>query len=150
MKTLTTKKLFVAISYNNLKATPPKAFDSVSDMEKSIHILEVLEPAIPDFVENIKESEQLNIDIVTGKVKEDEVKKKQSDFIARSKAIEDTAGLKTISIEFESDDFNTFFQFFEKWGKGWFGSVGDYLGFRRDLNETNQQPKEAKAKGKHK
>lgn len=147
MKTLNTKKLFAAICHNSLKEIPPRSFETTEDMEKSLVILEAIKPSIEVFIESTKKSEELNLKIATGALSGDDAKKAQQSFITIAKKLESTEGEKKVSIEFENDEFNTFFQFFEKWGKNWFNTVGDYLAFRRDLNDTNQQPKEVK-KGK--
>ena len=150
MKVLKTKQVNIAICWNGIRNTPPKDFPSVEEMEKTADLLDTLKESIPEFSKVLEEGEKLNTDIQAGKLKPDELMEKKTDFQKRSNSLEQEKGEQEISIEFETDAFNTLFQQFERWGREWFFKLEPYLAFRKDLNTTNQQPKkpEESKKGK--
>ena len=150
MKTLRTKAVNIVVCWNNLKNVPPKAFPNIQEMEKVPAILGQLEGAIPELVEIVKEGEELNKKIITGEIEKDDSVIARKDWVERSRKIESEIGDEIVEIEFESDDFNTFFQEFERWGKDWFNRVDDFLNFRANMNETNKQPKGKKEEKKDK
>lgn len=143
MKTLTTKAVNVVLCWNNLKNIPPKDFKSMDEMEKVEGILETLisAPELKPFKDLIGEMEEL-----ADKPDDPEFVKLKTDLNLRSKKIEDAQGDQIVSIEFESDEFNTFFQFFERWGKFWFVKLPEFMSMRKCMNETNNQPKDKKVK----
>lgn len=146
MKTLTTKSVNIVICWNNLKNLPPKAFQTIEEMEITQVILDTLEEAIPLFSKIIKEGEELNKKIITGDVTGTNVAEVRKEWSERSRKLEEKEKDKEVTIEFENEEFNTFFQQFGRLGKEWFNSVKEFLSFRADLNKTNQQPKEKKEK----
>jgi len=149
MKTLTTKKVNLVICWNNLRLVPPKAFPTIQEMEKTSEVFEVLEAAVPTFVEAIMEGDELRKELAkTGDLPEGKIKEaneawqvKNKSWQARTNALEQKEGEEVISIDFENEVFNTFFQQFERWGKEWFGNIKEFLEFRKQLNITNAQPK---------
>lgn len=155
MKTLTTKTINVVICWNNLRLVPPKDVPTIQEMERTSEIFTILEDAIPDFVKLIMEGEELRKELAkTGELPEDEIKKANEEWQIKNKkwqnttnALEQKTGDLVISVDFENEEFNTFFQQCERWGKNWFGNIKEYLAFRKDMNATNGQPKE-KVKGK--
>ena len=141
MKILKTKRANIAICWSGLKNTPPKDFPSVGEMEKTTDILAVLKESISEFVKILEEGEKLNADIITTKLTTGEINEKKADFQKRATLLEEEIGEQEVSIEFEDEIFNTFFQQIERWGKFWFIKLEPYLAFRKDLNTTNMQPK---------
>jgi Skp family chaperone for outer membrane proteins len=141
MKTLKTKQLNVVVSWNNLRNLPPREFATIEEMERMMAILETLEDNIPEFAKLLK-GETKDLQTKREKFTDEEYAKKVSDLNKRISDVESKEGEKVISVEFEDADFNTFYQFFEKSGKNWFATVQEYLTYRRDLNDTNQQPKQ--------
>lgn len=149
MKQLNTKRINVVIAWNNLRLVPPKEIPTIQEMEQTSEIFTVLEEAIPEFVELIMEGETLRKELSkTGDLPEAETKKANEDWQVKNKkwqqktnALETKTGDEIISVEFENEQFNTFFQQCERWGKNWFGNIKEYLAFRKDLNDTNSQPK---------
>ena len=141
MKIVKTKRVNIAVCWNGLRNTAPKQFPTIAEMEKTGTILETFEEAIPEFVEMIKEGETLNKDIQTGKIKPEEIAKEKTEYGKKSNMTEGKMGDQEVSIEFENDEFNTFFQQFERWGKDWFAKLDAFLAFRKDINNANKQPK---------
>jgi len=141
MKIVKTKRVNIAVCWNGLRNTTPKQFPTIAEMEKTGTILETFEEAIPEFVEMIKEGETLNKDIQTGKIKPEEIAEKKTEYGKKSNMTEGKMGDQEVSIEFENDEFNTFFQQFERWGKDWFAKLDAFLAFRKDINNANKQPK---------
>jgi len=138
MKLLRTKKVNVAICWNGLRNTPPKEFPNIGEIENTEQILKILEEAIPDFTEILKEGDKIADALrSTEDINDPGIVKQRKEFIEKSQKLEDTEGNEIVDIEFENSDFNTFFQQFERWGKNWFLKLGSFLEFRRDLNETN-------------
>ena len=138
MKTLKTTKLNALACWTNLRAVPPRDFNSVDEMEKTITVLETLKGGISEFVDLINESEQIGKDIRAGKIKDPA--KAQQDFLVKSEKIESEKRSEVIEIEFEDEIFNTFFQLFDRWGKNWFNKIEEFLSCRRDINDTNSKP----------
>ena len=141
MKTLKTRKVNIAVCWSGLRNMPPKAFPNIGEMEKTGEILELFKKTTPEFVEMLKEGEVLNTDIQTGKIAPEELMAKKQDFGKRSNSLEGEVGNKEVSVEFENDTFNTFFQQFERWGKDWFMKLESFLEFRKEMIATNNQPK---------
>lgn len=149
MKTLTTSKVNIVICWNNLRLVPPAKFRTVKEMETTGKILETFEEAIPDFVKLITEGEDLRKELAsTGDLPEEEIKTANADWQIRQKkwqattnALEQKTGDEVIGVEFDNEDFNTFFNQFNQWGKDWFGNIKEFLTFLKELNATNQQPK---------
>ena len=141
MKIIKTKRVNIAVCWNGLRNTAPKQFPTIAEMEKTGTILETFEEAIPEFVGMIKEGETLNKDIQTGKIKPEEIAKEKTEYGKKSNMTEGKMGDQEVSIEFENDEFNTFFQQFERWGKDWFAKLDAFLAFRKDINVANKQPK---------
>lgn len=141
MKTLKTRKVNIAVCWSGLRNMPPKAFPNIGEMEKTGEILEALEKAVPEFVAMLKEGEELNTDMQTGKLDPEELMAKKQDFSKRSNILEGKVGNAEIEVGLENDAFNTFFQQFERWGKDWFAKLEPYLAFRKEMTRTNGQPK---------
>ena len=141
MKILKTKAVNVAICWNGLRNTPPKIFPNVDEMKKVADILDSFKEVIPDFAEVLIEGEQLNTDIQSGKLDPEKIAEGKTEFQKKSNLLEQQKGNEEVTIEFENDVFNTFFQQFERWGKEWFFKLEPYLEFRKDMNVTNQQSK---------
>jgi len=141
MKIIKTKRVNIAVCWNGLRNTAPKQFPTIAEMEKTGTILETFEEAIPEFVGMIKEGETLNKDIQTGKIKPEEIAKEKTEYGKKSNMTEGKMGDQEVSVEFENDEFNTFFQQFERWGKDWFAKLDAFLAFRKDINVANKQPK---------
>ena len=70
----------------------------------------------------------------------------RQNIMRESNKLEDTVGREEVTIEFEADIFNTFFQLFERWGRDWFFKVEPYLEFRKLMAQTNSQPQDKEKK----
>jgi hypothetical protein len=80
MKILKTKKVNIAICWNSLRSMPPKEFPSITELEATTAILETLQEPIPEFVKSVKDGDQMADDIVTGKIKNEEIDKKRAEY----------------------------------------------------------------------
>ena len=140
MPTLKTKKVNAVICWNSLRNVPPREFTNIPEMEKTGEILATLEEEIPTFVAIIKEGEELNDKISAGSIAGEEVAKTKNEWASRSRLLENSEKGKEIEIEFENENFNTFFQQFERWGKNWFTNIAEYLAFRKDMTDANSRP----------
>lgn len=151
-----TKQINIAVAWSFLKSIPPKEYDSMMDIERSVLIVDKLAEVIPDFVSHRSEGEDFNKKVIRDEVKDemdgDKVVKTagqiindwHTEFDKRGEQIGELKGSEIVKVEFEDAVFNTFFQFCNnrKWGaKTWFNAVPDYLEFLQDLNKANQQPK---------
>jgi len=141
MKVLKTRRVNIAICWSGLRSTPPKEFPTMGEMESTARILESFKGSVPEFVETIKEGEKLNEDIVAGNIKEKDAVKARAEYLKKSAITEKKNGDEAVEVEFEDEDFNTFFQQFERWGKNWFMKIEPFFAFRKDMNDTNRQPK---------
>jgi len=141
MKVLKTKRTNVAVCFNGLKNTPPKDFPNIGEMEATANILELFRESIPEYVALLKEGEQMTTDLQSGEMPTEEMLKARNEFSKKAIQQEKKNGEEMIEISFENSDFGTFFQQFERWGKNWFAKLEVYLAFRKDMNETNKQPK---------
>ena len=141
MKILKSSKANVAICWSGLKHTAPKEFPNIGEMETAANILPLLEERVPEFAILMKEGEQMNIDIQSGKIPMNNKQEARNNFAKKATILEQTKGKEMVEIEFEDAAFNTLFQQFERWGKLWFIKLEEYLEFRKDMNSTNSQPK---------
>jgi len=141
MKVLTTRKVNLAICWSGLRGVAPKDFPSVNELDQTSTILGKLKEAVKEFVGIIEEGEKLNTELMTGKVKGDEIEKRKKEYLKNSATVESENDKEVVSVEFEPDTFNTFFQQFERWGKNWFVKIETYLEFRKDMCDCNKQPK---------
>jgi hypothetical protein len=142
MKTLKTKKLYIAICWSFLKNVPPAKYPKIDEIEKTPKILEVLKEAVPEYSEIIEAREELTKDYlpntqITDKAEIEAI----TDINTKQLRQENKYEKQVDTIEFEDDYFNTFFQQFERWGKDWFRKIDSFIEFRKDMNETNKQPK---------
>jgi hypothetical protein len=143
MKTLKTKKINVVTAWNILKNLPPREFASVDEMEKTVDVIDTLAECVPDFVALLKDESELLMS-KRGVVSQEEYGKMATALNAQISELELKTGKNDLKCEFEDAVFNSFFQLFEKHGKNWFTTLTDYLAFRKEMNETNQQPKDGK------
>ncbi|MCX6724241.1 MAG: hypothetical protein NT155_03680 [Candidatus Staskawiczbacteria bacterium] len=157
MKTLKTKQINFAVAWSFLKSIPPKEYDSMMDIERSVEIVNKLAEAIPEFVEHKKAGEDFNKKIIRDEIKDEtegdkviktagqQIQEWHEAYDKKTDQLGDKQGNEVAEVEFDDAVFNTFFQFCnnKKWGaKTWFNAVPDYLGFLQDLNKANQQPKD--------
>jgi hypothetical protein len=140
MKTLKTKKVNVAICWNGLKNVPPKEFSNVGDMETTMTIIGLLKDEIPEFVEILEKTDKVGIEFQLNP-SNPEIVERRASVIKEASKVELEKGEELVEIKFENADFNVFFNQFEKWGNNWFYKLEPYLDFRKDMNETNKQPK---------
>jgi len=148
MKTLKTKTVNMVVCWNNLRRIPPKAFPNIEEIDKTFSILQLLENEIADFAKTIRETDEI-IKKLSFSESEEERKiiiEKRDAMIKELNKLEEKYSDKRIEIEFENDEFNTFFQQFERWGKEWFVNIEEFLKFRQDMNETNSQSSDKKKK----
>jgi len=141
MKILKTKKVNIAICWSGLRNTPPRDFPAMKEIEATPRILTAFKEAVPKFTESIIAGEQMQKDMITGKLNAEEIGKTKEEFFKKSGKIEQEEGNKIVEVEFENDEFNTFFQQFTRWGKNWFQKLEQFLEFVKDMNTTNAQPK---------
>jgi len=144
MKTLKTKRVNILTCWNGLRNVPPKNFSNIEEMEKTLVILDIFKESIPELTKILLEGDKMNMDIQLGKVKPEEIATVRGAFQKKANGIENATGDKEIDVSFEDDIFNTFFQLFEKLGVNWFMKLEGFISFRKDLNSTNQQPKNPK------
>ena len=141
MKTIKTRRVNIAICWNGLRNMPPKEFNTIKELENTSKILEAFKGMIPTFVESILEGEKMNKDISLGVIKKDDVLKARNDYFVKSTKIEEEKGDEIIDVEFENDEFNTFFEQFAKWGKNWFQKIELFLEANNDINKGNKKVK---------
>lgn len=141
MKLLKSKKVNIAICLNGLMNMPPKDFPTMTEMEHTPEIIVKLKELIPEFVKSIEDGDKMNLGIITGKIRTEDIDRTRSEYYKVSTNLEKEKGDEIVNIEFENDEFNTFFQQFERWGRLWFIKLEAFLEFRKDLNTTNAQPK---------
>ena len=138
----------MVVCWNNLRRIPPKAFPNIEEIDKTFSILRLLENEIADFAKTIRETDEI-IKKLSFSESEEERKiiiEKRDAMIKELNKLEEKYSDKRIEIEFENDEFNTFFQQFERWGKEWFVNIEEFLKFRQDMNETNSQSSDKKKK----
>jgi hypothetical protein len=144
MKKLKAKKVDIAVCWNGLRKTPPKEFSTIDDISSAGEVLKVFRGAVPEFVGLMEEGEKIALKIGENKATTEE----RQAFATRSRKIEEEEGGKEIEIELGDQDFNAFFQQFERWGRDWFFKLESYLAFREKINECNRQPKDKDVKSK--
>ncbi len=131
--------------WGGLRNIPPKDFPTVGEIESTGRILKVLKDAIPEFVKVVDKGEEIGNKMTVTEKEEDKMalQKERQDFIRESSKVEEDFGREVIDVAFENDDFNVFFQQFERWGKNWFFKIEQFIDFRKEMCATNSQPKKA-------
>ena len=138
----------MVVCWNNLRRIPPKAFPNIEEIDKTFSILRLLENEIADFAKTIRETDEIIKKLSFSESGEERkiIIEKRDAMIKELNKLEEKYSDKRIEIEFENDEFNTFFQQFERWGKEWFVNIEEFLKFRQDMNETNSQSSDKKKK----
>jgi phosphatidate phosphatase PAH1 len=140
MKTLKTKTVNIVTAWNNLRRLSPREFATVEEMETTMGVVGNLADSVSSFTKLLKEES----DKITSKqssMSSEDYSKAINALNAQITEMELKTGKNVVSCEMEDATFNSFFQLFEKHGKNWFGTVEEYLSFRKEINETNQQAK---------
>lgn len=144
MKKIITKKYNIDRAYLGLVNVPPGKYPTIKEIELASKILDILEEKASDHFSLLKEGDKLN-EKYQGVTDKDSDWKNYMDEVnslnVRIKSKESIDREKTVEIEMEDQEFNQFFQFFEKWGKEWFMKIKEFLEFRKDMNEANSRPK---------
>jgi hypothetical protein len=122
---------------------PPREFANIQEMESCIRVIDRLSENVKEYVLLLKtKSEKLSEG--RQKMTQEEYGKAIEALNNEITELELRTGKEVKTCTFEDSDFNAYFQFFEKWGKNWFGTIQEYVEFRQSLNEANQQPKAKK------
>ena len=155
MKILKTKQLNIAVAWSFLKSVPPKEYETMGDIERSVEIVKKLSESIPAFVEHRNAGEDFNKKVIKNEIQDivegektitagEQIEAWHKEFDKKGELIGANEGNEVVDVEFEDPVFNTFFQFChnKKWGaRMWFSEVPDYLSFLADLNQANAMPK---------
>ena len=129
------------IVYSQLKRTAPKDFPSIDEMVQVVdEILPAMEPAIGEFLTFKKESTEINSKFARKELVEEDANKLLAELREKSVKYELTSGEDLVKVTLDKEAFGTLFQLFERWGKNWFGTIEDFVSFRKGLTETNSAP----------
>lgn len=124
-----------------MRNVPPREFPTVNELNATEGILNLLKEDIPEFIKSIIEGDKLNEEIMSAKLKPEDMNKKRGEFFKSSKELEIEIGNDLLEIGFEDDIFNMFFQQVERWGRMWFPTLDKYFEFRKSMCVTNSQLK---------
>ena len=137
MKQLSTKKIFSYILYNGLKTTPPKDYPSMEEMMSTVdEILPALEKGCLEFVEFRKRADEINVQLASGKLQQEEAGLKLAELQKEVRIFEAEKGEVIVVVDLESAAFAVVGQQFERWGKQWFNKLEDFVAFKKDLSKT--------------
>ena len=142
MKTLKTKKYYIDRCYYSLNATRPSEFATFAEIESAGDILETLEDEAKDHYIFIKKAEEVNRKYHGVKPKDKRFQKQQEEINELNKQLSNKEyqdRSKLVTVNFEKDDFNQFFQFFQRWGKNWFFTIQEFSEFKKNMNEANSK-----------
>ncbi|MDD5065326.1 MAG: hypothetical protein PHQ35_11285 [Phycisphaerae bacterium] len=140
MKTLQTKKGYIALCWSGLASVPPRAFQP-ADIKTTMEVIKILKESIPDFVASITEGEQIDADIKVDLIPAEKIEEVRGDYNKRASLLERNEGQKDVTVEFTPEAFNTFFQQFTNWGRMWFNRITDFADFQEAMDATNKQSK---------
>lgn len=144
MKTLTTNKRDLAVAWMNLQNLKPSDIPNIPQMEQILEIIDNLKEVLPEYAKLREDGLELGRKTRTGLLTGEELANAQKEFNDSSALIDEKGAESEIEAEFEDAEFNTLFDLFADRGKNWFGSMRDFLAFRKALDETNQQKKGSK------
>jgi len=146
MKQLTTKKIYLYLAFQNLKRTPPREYPDTNEMMVTVdEILPALETASGEFVGFSKEADDINTDLATNKISQEEARTKIEELQKRVGVFEKDGGMAMVTAEMSPSAFGIFVSQFERWGKGdsgqqrmgWFNKIEDLVAFKKDVAKAN-------------
>ena len=150
MKTLKTKKYNIDRSYFGLMGVQPKDCKTIKEMENLVEISKVLEKEAKAHYALLENGDKINEELRDAMLEIPEEEERKVPIPIQEKISRINMAIKSkeekdkkidVVLKFENEEFNTFFQLFERWGKNWFIDIKEFLEFRRNLNDTNKQKK---------
>lgn len=147
MKQLTTKKIYLYLIYNNLRRTPPREYPDTNEMVVTVdEILPALKLASAEFIEFLKQSDDINNDLSSDKVTQEDARAKIIELQKTVTAFElSPEGSVSVSVDLSPSAFSILQTQFERWGKGntekqipgWFNKLEDFVIFSKDLKKVS-------------
>jgi hypothetical protein len=147
MKSLSTKKIYVYLIYQNLKRTPPREYPDTNEMVVTVdEILPALESVSAEFITFSKRADDINNDLAADKTTQEEARTKIEELQKEVRAFESSAeATGFVTIELNSSAFGILSAQFERWGKGnsekqipgWFNKLEDFVNFSKDIKKVS-------------
>ena len=146
MKSLSTKKIYLYLAFQNLKRTPPREYPDTNEMVVTVdEILPALEAAAGEFIGFSKQADEINNDLASGKTQQDEARAKIAELQKVVGAFEKDGGEAMVTVELSSSAFGIFSAQFERWAKGntekqipgWFNKIEDFVTFSKDIKKVS-------------
>lgn len=147
MKSLSTKKIYVYLVYQNLKRTPPREYPDTNEMVVTVdEILPALEVASGEFVGFSKRADDINNALAAGSTTQEEARAKIEDLQKEVRVFEASPeGTAAVTVELSVSAFGILSAQFERWGKGntekqipgWFSKLEDFVTFSKDVKKVS-------------
>ena len=146
MKALSTKKIYFYLIYSNLKRTPPREYPDTNEMVVTVdEILPALEAVSGDFLTFSKQADEINNDLASGKLTQEDARAKIEELQKTVRNYEASPdGVAVVTVELSVSAFGILSAQFERWGKGntdkqipgWFNKLEDFVSFSKDVKKV--------------
>ena len=140
-KTLKTKRVFAYAVYNSLRKTPPKDFPTTGEIKVTISdILPAFKTHAAQYVDMIKQAEELSVKLVAKEIDEEGSKKAIDVINAAWRAYTKEHGDDIVEIALEGEAFTTLKAQFERegWGATWLANIEEFGEFADSMTAAGK------------
>ena len=117
----------------------PADYSTAEEMNSIItEVRSSIAEVIPEFIENNKESIDVQREFALDNLTEKEASVKLADINKAGRKIELTIGEETGELELDKSDFGHMFDMFGRVRKTWFNNTENFIEFEKDLNDANK------------
>lgn len=143
MKTIKTKKVFLAVFLNGLAGIRTKELQNIDEIEQFCELKKEIEEILPKYTKLLKDKQDFARQVRSEQIKDDEIQEKSNELNKRAQKLDTKSRDEKVKLELEDSDFNLFFDLFSRKGKDFFQSPENFVEFKKDLNEANRQSKKS-------
>lgn len=140
-KTLKIKRVFAYAVYNSLRKTPPKDFPTTGEIKTTISdILPALKTHAAQYVDMIKQAEELAVKVAAKELDEEASKKAVEAINVTWREYTKEHGDEIVEISLDQEAFTTLKVQFERdnWGKTWLANIEEFGEFSDAMTEAGK------------
>ena len=140
-KTLKTKRVFAYAVYNSLRKTPPKDFPTTGEIKITISdILPAFKTHAAQYVEMIKQAEELSVKLAAKELTEEQSKKAVEVINDSWRVYTKEHGDDIVDIALEGEAFTTLKAQFDRegWGATWLANIEEFGEFSDAMHDAGK------------